>query len=86
MKAGIVMTGTGPVLRPMIGTNNTRAISEVTPTSRATATMLKPEESDRSDIAQTFSTSGLPSRPVGRKIRTSTRIENAATSLYSALK
>ena len=37
-------------------------------------------------IAQTFSTSGRPSRPVGRKISTSTRIEKAATSLYSTEK
>ena len=32
---------------------------------------------------QTFSTSGRPRRPVGRKIRTIARIEKAATSLYS---
>jgi len=32
---------------------------------------------------QTFSTSGRPNRPVGRKISTMIRIENAATSLYS---
>ena len=32
---------------------------------------------------QTFSISGLPSRPVGRKIRTSTRMVKVATSLYS---
>jgi hypothetical protein len=35
---------------------------------------------------QTFSTSGRPSRPVGRKISTMIRIENAATSLYSTEK
>ena len=35
---------------------------------------------------QTFSTSGRPSRPVGRKISTTIRIENAATSLYSTEK
>src|SRR3569623_473110 len=33
--------------------------------------------------AQTFSTSGRPRRPVGMKIRTTIRIEKAATSLYS---
>ncbi len=33
--------------------------------------------------AQTFSISGLPSRPLGRKISTSTRMAKAATSLYS---
>ena len=31
----------------------------------------------------TFSTSGRPRMPVGRKISTMIRIENAATSLYS---
>ena len=35
---------------------------------------------------QTFSTSGLPSSPEGRKINTIARIENAATSLYSTVK
>src|SRR5262249_21250861 len=35
---------------------------------------------------QTFSTSGRPSSPVGMKIRTTIRIENAATSLYSTEK
>ena len=40
----------------------------------------------RPATAQTFSISGLPSRPVGRKIRTRTRSANAATSLYSLLK
>ena len=35
---------------------------------------------------QTFSTSGRPRIPVGMKIRTTIRIENAATSLYSAEK
>ena len=35
---------------------------------------------------QTFSTSGRPSRPEGRKIKTIARIENAATSLYSTEK
>src|ERR1700736_5062467 len=35
---------------------------------------------------QTFSTSGRPRRPVGRKISTIIRIENAATSLYSTEK
>src|SRR5262249_14005401 len=33
--------------------------------------------------AQTFSISGLPSSPVGRKISTMTSTANAATSLYS---
>ena len=37
-------------------------------------------------IRQTFSTSGRPSRPVGMKISTMIRIENAATSLYSTEK
>src|SRR4029077_12322376 len=32
---------------------------------------------------QTFSTSGLPRRPCGRKINVIARMENAATSLYS---
>ena len=41
---------------------------------------------DRRRQAQTFSMSGLPSRPVGRKIRTRTSTANAATSLYSASK
>ena len=36
--------------------------------------------------AQTFSTSGRPSRPVGKKISTMASIENAATSLYSMVK
>ena len=36
--------------------------------------------------AQTFSTSGRPSRPVGKKISTIASIENAATSLYSMVK
>ena len=35
---------------------------------------------------QTFSTSGLPSSPVGRKRRTRIRIPKAATSLYSTEK
>src|SRR5690606_12787552 len=35
---------------------------------------------------QTFSTSGLPSSPEGRKISTIARIEKAATSLYSTVK
>src|SRR5207237_5676071 len=35
---------------------------------------------------QTFSTSGRPNRPVGRKISTMIRIEKAATSLYSTEK
>ena len=35
---------------------------------------------------QTFSTSGRPSSPVGMKINTTIRIENAATSLYSTEK
>jgi hypothetical protein len=35
---------------------------------------------------QTFSISGRPSRPEGRKIRTTMRIEKAATSLYSTEK
>ena len=35
---------------------------------------------------QTFSTSGRPSRPEGRKISVIARIENAATSLYSTEK
>ncbi len=35
---------------------------------------------------QTFSTSGRPKRPVGRKISTSTRMAKAATSLYSVVK
>src|SRR5690606_24504615 len=35
---------------------------------------------------QTFSTSGLPSSPEGRKMSTMARIENAATSLYSTVK
>nr|VFK37469.1 MAG: hypothetical protein BECKTC1821D_GA0114238_100192 [Candidatus Kentron sp. TC]VFK37601.1 MAG: hypothetical protein BECKTC1821E_GA0114239_100128 [Candidatus Kentron sp. TC]VFK51854.1 MAG: hypothetical protein BECKTC1821F_GA0114240_1001149 [Candidatus Kentron sp. TC] len=34
----------------------------------------------------TFSTSGCPNKPVGRNINTNTRIENAATSLYSVEK
>src|SRR5262249_1006560 len=37
-------------------------------------------------VAQTFSTSGRPSRPVGRKMSTTIRIEKAATSLYSTEK
>ncbi len=36
--------------------------------------------------SQTFSTSGRPSRPEGRKISTMARMENAATSLYSMVK
>src|SRR5581483_6926565 len=36
--------------------------------------------------AQTFSTSGRPSSPVGKKMRTMASIENAATSLYSMVK
>ena len=36
--------------------------------------------------AQTFSTSGRPSSPVGKKISTMASIENAATSLYSMVK
>ena len=36
--------------------------------------------------AQTFSMSGLPSRPVGRKISTRTSTAKAATSLYSTSK
>ena len=36
--------------------------------------------------AQTFSTSGRPSRPVGKKMSTMASIENAATSLYSMVK
>ena len=36
--------------------------------------------------AQTFSTSGRPSRPVGKKISTIASIEKAATSLYSMVK
>ena len=35
---------------------------------------------------QTFSISGLPSRPWGRKISTMASIEKAATSLYSTEK
>ena len=35
------------------------------------------------DTAHTFSTSGRPRMPVGRKISTTIRIEKAATSLYS---
>src|SRR5581483_6652440 len=35
---------------------------------------------------QTFSTSGRPSSPVGKKMRTMASIENAATSLYSMVK
>ena len=34
-------------------------------------------------LAHTFSTSGRPKMPVGRKMSTMMRIENAATSLYS---
>ena len=34
-------------------------------------------------LAHTFSTSGRPRMPVGRKISTMMRIEKAATSLYS---
>lgn len=37
-------------------------------------------------MSYTFSISGLPRSPVGRKISTSTRIEYAATSLYSTVK
>lgn len=37
-------------------------------------------------MGQTFSTSGLPSRPEGRKMSTMARIEKAATSLYSTVK
>ena len=40
----------------------------------------------RPGIAHTFSTSARPSMPVGRKISTTIRIENAATSLYSTAK
>jgi hypothetical protein len=36
--------------------------------------------------AQTFSTSGRPSRPVGKKMSTIASMEKAATSLYSMLK
>ena len=36
--------------------------------------------------AQTFSTSGRPSRPVGKKMSTTASIANAATSLYSMVK
>ena len=36
--------------------------------------------------AQTFSTSGRPSRPVGKKISTIASMEKAATSLYSMVK
>ena len=36
--------------------------------------------------AQTFSTSGRPSRPVGKKMSTIASIEKAATSLYSMVK
>ena len=36
--------------------------------------------------AHTFSTSARPSSPVGRKISTMTRMQNAATSLYWTLK
>ena len=36
--------------------------------------------------AQTFSTSGRPSRPVGKKMSTMASIEKAATSLYSMVK
>ena len=35
---------------------------------------------------QTFSTSGRPSRPVGKKMSTMASIEKAATSLYSMVK
>ena len=38
---------------------------------------------DAAPSPQTFSISGLPSSPVGRKISTRTRMANTATSLYS---
>ena len=41
---------------------------------------------DPGDGVHTFSTSGEPSSPVGRKINTMTRMANTATSLYSMLK
>ena len=41
---------------------------------------------DADPSCQTFSISGLPSSPVGRKISTSTRIAKTATSLYSLVK
>ncbi len=60
--------------------------------------MAARKESPRADLSRwpndvpgstkvyTFSTSGRPSRPVGKKISTMASIENAATSLYSMVK
>ncbi len=66
--------GPTSVRSPTIGTNRPSA------TSAVSAASFNARE------RHTFSTSARPSRPVGMKISTSTRIEKAATSLYSTEK
>ncbi len=76
----------------MSGTNRTRATKAASPASLSmrgqsrAAAVLVTGAAAATFIAHTFSISGLPSRPVGRKMSTITRIENAATSLYSVVK
>ena len=77
------------VCMPTSGRNRIRATNAARPASLSApgqsirAAGAAGSAMTRPAMPQTFSISGLPSRPVGRKISTSTRIENAATSLYS---
>src|SRR4051812_21048533 len=78
--------GIGPV------TDRNRAMGHELPPSRIASRSDLPRKGGGEDVAwqgdthqqdHTFSTSGRPRMPVGRKINTMIRIEKAATSLYS---
>src|SRR5712675_3752660 len=77
--------GIGPV------TDRNRAMGHELPPSRSASRSDLPRKGGGKDVVlrryrhwlHTFSTSGRPRMPVGRKISTMMRIEKAATSLYS---
>ena len=78
--------GTSSILKPTRLKLRPNTTSAIRPASRSIARVGVTGRAVLPAIDQTFSTSGLPSSPVGRKISTRTRIEKAATSLYSTVK
>ena len=88
----IARSGPASVRMPIISENSTSATSAlISAFLKMNATPGAREAGVRTRVChagarQTFSTSGRPSRPVGRKISTMIRIEKAATSLYSTEK
>ena len=64
------------VLKPTIGPNSAKAIKPVKRLSLI-------EDIKKFYFIYTFSISGLPKKPVGKNISTTTKTVNAAMSLYS---